>query len=82
MQVTLVVVEIDPQREPSETTRKIPCAGSFTIRRDVFDLVSNVWQLSSLKLRRPMFLSALCNNWATTANECVNDIVHGPDGTA
>jgi hypothetical protein len=40
MQVTLVVREVDPQRTPSETLRKIPCAGSFTIRRDVFDLVS------------------------------------------
>lgn len=40
MQVTLVVREVDPQRTPPETLRKIPCAGSFTIRRDVFDLVS------------------------------------------
>ncbi|KAJ9106153.1 hypothetical protein QFC21_001296 [Naganishia friedmannii] len=40
MQVTLVVVEHDPQRTPTETIRKIPCAGSFTIRRDVFDLPS------------------------------------------
>ena len=51
MQVTLVVREIDLQRTPSETLRKIPCAGSFTIRRDVFDLVSSLVAMPVSDLR-------------------------------
>jgi hypothetical protein len=81
MQVTLVVREVDPQTTPSETLRKIPCAGSFTIRRDVFDLVSGgrsgwLWDRA---LIAAISLLAFGDHRTAIADECIGCISIGEE---